>query len=277
MPRPQPERKTGGLCAACNRLMGIDDACCPHCGAKQTAALRASRAVRSTVPSDVSATQGIAVFLGLLFVLPLVALSGHPDFVAGEYLSRGNTFAAVKMGAMVSGLIDQGQYWRLVTAGYLHFGAMHILFNIYALVVLGRLVEPLYGRGWFLVIYVCTGIAAFVVSYAFHAPHVLSAGASGSITGLLGIGITHCWRHRRGNEDLLQSLLIWAVFIAAFGLFFGADNWAHLGGAVAGALCALVLPAERVGRGRQAQQLGDRLGAASVALVLLSFLMALWG
>lgn len=271
VPKPQPTRRAGRLCVACNKLVGMEDTHCPHCGVAQTGARKAAKAALSVIPADLSATHFIMGVLVLLFLVPLLALGGNPDFDAGKYLGSGDTLAAIYMGAVIKVRGHALEYWRIVTASYVHFGVMHIGFNCYALLILGRLTEQLYGRGWFVFLYVSTGIVAFVVSYLGHDYNTITAGASGSIFGLIGVGIAHCWRHRWANRMLLRTLIMWAVISAVFGLFIGADNWAHGGGFVAGVGLAWVFKAEAVTRGRAMQRIGDRLGMASAAVVLISF------
>ncbi|MBR2123223.1 MAG: rhomboid family intramembrane serine protease [Lachnospiraceae bacterium] len=100
-----------------------------------------------------------------------------------------NTSVALKYGAQYSPYVKQGQYYRLFTAMFLHFGALHLLFNMYALSVLGPAVDRVCGPVIFLIIYLLSGIAGNLATYLVDSKRsrkTVSAGASGCIFGLLG-------------------------------------------------------------------------------------------
>src|SRR5438105_11193044 len=82
--------------------------------------------------------------------------------------------------------IVKGQWWRFITPIFIHIGLLHLLFNSYALWIIGPQVEKLYGGPSFVVLYVLTGIAGVAGSYFYH-PYSISAGASGAIFGLFGV------------------------------------------------------------------------------------------
>ena len=141
-------------------------------------------------------------------------------------------------GAMLGPLIANGEYWRLFTAMFLHVGLMHLLFNSLGLFIFGRLVERIYGPVQFAVIYVVAGLSGSVASYTLN-PIAIGAGASGAIFGVLG-ALAAFFVARRdvlGKMGRQHLSGIWAI--AAINLFFGfvtpgIDNWAHMGGFVAG-------------------------------------------
>src|SRR3954471_20883566 len=91
--------------------------------------------------------------------------------------------------------IAQGQWWRFVTPIFIHIGLLHLLFNSYALWIVGPQVEKLYGSASFAVLYVLTGIAGVAGSYLYH-PYSISAGASGAIFGLFGVLLVFGFRYR---------------------------------------------------------------------------------
>jgi membrane associated rhomboid family serine protease/RNA polymerase subunit RPABC4/transcription elongation factor Spt4 len=271
LPPPAPERKSGTLCVSCNKLVGVEDAECPHCGVRQTEVRKAIRAMSDMLPDQLTGTQGVLLFLGLLFALPIVSGGYGDDFTIGGYLGQGDKWTALRMGALHSLLIQEGRWWLVVTAGYLHFGILHLLFNGYALTILGRLVEDLYGTGWFLFIFVVTGVGAFVLSYLGHSGPVFTAGASGSIFGLIGLGIAFCLMNKGGNQALLRTLVTWTALSVVIGFAMPVDNWAHGGGFVTGAVMAYLLPPKLVTRGRGMNRLGNVLGGVSVLVVLGAF------
>ena len=271
---PKNERKSGALCVACDRLVGVDDENCPYCGVPQTGVRKAARMVNDVLPSTANVTQLTLNMLVILFILPILTMGDLPEFSVADYLGSGNNLALMLMGANYGPLLEYGQYWRLVTATFLHIGAMHIVFNGYALHVLGNPLEALYGRGWFFFMYVLTGVAGNLLSWAANGISFANAGASGSIYGLIGMGISHCWRHRWVNRELLRLLVTWAIFGLVFGAVVKADNWAHIGGLLSGGALAWVLRAEVV-TNRRFKNLANIVGLVTVVVVVACFVMAL--
>lgn len=149
------------------------------------------------------------------------------------------------LGANSSQWIDQGQWWRMVTSLFLHFGLMHLLFNSVSLLFLGRFLEPLLGHTVFLVLYLLMGIGASLTSYIFN-KDVISAGASGAIFGLFGIFIVLMLTNlieRRVRQEWLKSIGVILAINLGMGLILPVDNAAHLGGLAAGLICGvLVMP-----------------------------------
>lgn len=144
-------------------------------------------------------------------------------------------------GAKVNEEIYNGQVWRLFSAMFLHIGAIHLLFNLYALYALGPLVEGYFGHLRFTAIYLLGGLCGSLASYAF-SPNP-SAGASGAIFGLAGATTVYFLRYRnnfgRRGRAILQNMLVVIGINLAFGLgMSGIDNWGHMGGLVGGALVA---------------------------------------
>lgn len=188
---------------------------------------------------------------------------------------QGQQQALVILGAKINFLIDHGQSWRLASPLFLHFGLLHILFNGYALYLLGRIVENLYGRRRFLLIYFISGIFSILSSY-FGSEHI-SVGASGAIFGLLGAAAVMGYKHREEIPPVFRrffgrGLLPWIVLNLSLGLFIdGIDNYAHVGGLVAGSLTAFFLRARisETTTETRLQHAGLSLGAAAVAILLV--------
>jgi rhomboid protease GluP len=144
----------------------------------------------------------------------------------------------VQLGAQVNMLVAAGEYWRLVTAMFLHIGLMHLAFNVYALFILGRDIEGFYGPLRFAAIYLISGIAGNVVYYAL-GPNAVSAGASGAIFGLIGAEIAFLVSNRALFGALSRQRLLNLAFLVVVNLAFGfvgrgINNLAHLGGLAAG-------------------------------------------
>ncbi|MEZ4662997.1 MAG: rhomboid family intramembrane serine protease [Caldilineaceae bacterium] len=144
-------------------------------------------------------------------------------------------------GMKINALIANGQEWRLFTAMFLHIGAFHLLFNLYALYALGPMVEGYFGHWRFAAIYILGGLGGSVASYAFSANP--SAGASGAIFGLAGATTVYFLKYRENfgqrGRAILQNMIVVIAVNLIFGLSTrGIDNWGHIGGLIGGAIVA---------------------------------------
>jgi membrane associated rhomboid family serine protease len=160
-----------------------------------------------------------------------------------------------------------GEWFRLVSSVFLHAGWLHIAFNMYVLYILGPPLERVLGHGRFLTLYLLSGLGGAVASYWFSPVNTLSVGASGAIFGLMTAWIIV---GRRLDRDVSQIIFLLGINVV-LGFVLGGIDWrAHLGGAVTGALVALVLTSSR-GQERR-QQLRKHTAATVVVLVLLVIL-----
>jgi rhomboid protease GluP len=149
--------------------------------------------------------------------------------------------AIVAAGALEASAVVAGQYWRLLSATFLHGSLDHLVGNLIALYILGLLGERAFGRQQFFVLYVLSGLAGSLLS-VLTTPGP-SVGASGAIFGLQGAAIVLVRRHR--GRLLLRDrrigvvLAVWALYTIAAGFLTPyVDNAAHIGGALGGALVA---------------------------------------
>lgn len=145
-------------------------------------------------------------------------------------------------GANFRPLTLDGQWWRLITNVFLHFGIFHLLFNMYALLYVGLLLEPYLGKARFAMAYFFTGIIASLTSMYWH-PLTISAGASGAIFGMYGVFLAMLTTNlidRALRKPLLTSIGVFVFFNLANGLKEGIDNAAHLGGLISGLLIGYV-------------------------------------
>ncbi len=132
-----------------------------------------------------------------------------------------------------------GQPWRLLTNIFLHGGLLHLLFNMYALVNIGELLEPQVGKGRYLFVYIATGIIASISSISFH-ENIVSVGASGAIFGLYGLFLALLILKvldipRVSRNNLIISILFFIGFNLIYGFSKeGIDNSAHIGGLLSG-------------------------------------------
>lgn len=150
-------------------------------------------------------------------------------------------------GAMFGPLVLDGhEYYRLLTAVFMHFGINHIVNNMLVLFVLGDNLERALGKIKYLLFYLLCGVGASAVSMLFdmgQQTHAVSAGASGAIFGVIG-GLLYAVLVNRGRlEDLSSSqLIIMIIFSLYFGFTStGVDNAAHVAGLVIGIVLAMLL------------------------------------
>ncbi len=173
-------------------------------------------------------------------------------------------------GANFSPATQDGQWWRLGSAMFLHFGLLHLALNMLSLWDGGRLVERMYGPGRFLVLYGASGLAGNLASLVAHGNQAVSGGASGAIFGVYGALLSYLWLERHGLDRAEFRGLFWgaAAFTGlaiGFGLLVtGIDNAAHGGGLLAGVLAGLALgrPFHRVPSARRIAQ-----GLAGLTLI----------
>jgi rhomboid protease GluP len=206
-------------------------------------------------------------------------------YVISWYMTQ-NTEAAQLYGAPSMGGIDvgvlmrlgakapyilAGQWWRLVTAMFLHAGLLHIGMNMWCLVDLGPEVEALFSGTKFIVLYLATGVAGFVVS-TWWSPMGLSVGASGAIMGLIGILIGASFHHGHLGREYRSRLWRWVIYIAIFGLFFAVDNAAHFGGLACGLALGYYIP-EGEPATRSSEALWNTLAVLSVLIIGGSFVL----
>ena len=143
-------------------------------------------------------------------------------------------------------ILEQGQWYRMFSSMFLHFGAPHLINNMLVLFVLGQRLEPVTGKIKFFLIYIFGGLGGNMLSlffdmYAGNAS--LSAGASGAVFAVMGGMIYVIIRHRGRVADLtVRQMLIMAAFSLYFGFASeGVDNVAHIGGLLSGFLIAVIL------------------------------------
>lgn len=165
----------------------------------------------------------------------------------------------------------RGQWWRLLTAQFLHFGLIHIGFNAMALWQLGPLAERLFGRWHFLLLFLLAGIGGGFGTLLWH-PLVNSAGASGAIFGLIGGLLAFVSRRDLGVplalvSNLRRSFLSFGGFSLAAGFLLpGVDNAAHVGGLATGYLLGLALARPVDVEARRGTDIARLAGVAAAAL-----------
>lgn len=184
------------------------------------------------------ATSGLLLLNVVVFVVMLVFGSG---------LWHTSQSAQLAWGANFGPATQDRQWWRLVTAMFVHFGLVHLAVNLWALWDVGRLVERLYGTSRWLLLYLGAGVFGNFLSLVVQGNQAVSAGASGAIFGLYGALMVFLWRER-GHVDRSEFRWMFAA-AATFTLLMlmigqllpGIDNSAHVGGLLAGALWGVIL------------------------------------
>jgi rhomboid protease GluP len=153
--------------------------------------------------------------------------------------------SVLRWGADYGPLTLHGQWWRMVVSTFLHFGLIHLLFNMFVLFNIGLFLESLAGRVPFVVLYLVCGLGGSAASLASH-PSIVSAGASGAIFGLYGALLGFLVRHRgsipaESLASLRKGALTFIGFNLLYGLRPGVDMAAHLGGLATGFALGLFL------------------------------------
>jgi rhomboid protease GluP len=194
--------------------------------------------------SRITLTQ-VLVGVNIAVFMAMIAASANPV----SFIDPRHEFSqqvSVHFGANYGPLTLSGDWWRLFTYMFLHGSLLHIGFNMWCLLDLGRLCESLYGRWSYAAIYFTTGLAGGIASIAWN-PEVWSVGASGAIFGLAGALIASFYLGefslpRFAIQSTLKSLLFFAGFNLIFGFVVpGIDNSAHIGGLVTGLALGAVI------------------------------------
>ena len=149
-----------------------------------------------------------------------------------------------KGAALGSNIFDKHEYYRLLTATFMHFGIAHLLNNMLALWILGSKLESIIGNIRFVVLYILSGLAGSIVSavhYYNAFPPVVSAGASGAIYGILGAILVVALIQRRRNDKSMFIRMGLVLFLMFYGSGTqGVDMLAHIGGLTGGIIIMLI-------------------------------------
>lgn len=203
--------------------------------------------------------------LNVAFFAAGLLLALHGGVPLNKYLAGGTTDILESTGALTPLDLVRGQWWRLLTACFVHIGLLHLGVNMYALYVLGPIVERTWGRARFLALYLIAGLGSscaamilkpFVETNGGHRIMVQLAGASGAICGIMAALALWVILNRRSLPPQLVSawlrnIVINFVLITFISMIPGVSGAGHLGGAVAGAIATLLLQSERFGAGWQ--------------------------
>jgi len=265
-PRPR-------ICPACGSLVGINTSRCHECGTNLNFSMAAiSKELSGLIGTDAPVTTVMLIVNFFMFAVTLIMTMQAGKAGGFSILSRMDGVATYRLGSSVpfSFLVYFSEYWRLVTAMFLHGGLIHIGFNMMSLYQLGPAVEELYGSSRYLFIYVVTGAFGFLCSsYANH----LSLGASGALLGLVGVLLAVTSKRGGGYMRQIRSQLIMStVLLFAIGFLpgFAIDNWAHGGGLAAGFVLGKVF-ADREPQGVTEKRVAAVLGWVAGLVVITCF------
>ena len=173
----------------------------------------------------------------LVFLLMLASGVSITEPTVGQLLHWGANFGP---------LDHAGQWWRLLSACFLHIGFLHIAFNMYVLYQAGPFTERLFGGSRFLVLYLLAGIGGNVLGLLLH-PLTVSAGASGAIFGVYGGLLAFLLKERAAlRPEAVKAIGQSALIFIGLNLFYGmasahTDLTAHIGGLITGFLAGLLL------------------------------------
>lgn len=268
-----PDRETLVTCSDCGRPI------CPDCmtfgpvgircpehasatGRAPAAPRRASRrAVLQLSSSGPIVTQALIAINALVFLAEL-ALGGDLTGTGSWIYEKGVLVAsAVDSSGLLVG-VAEGEWWRLLTAVFLHYGPLHLGMNMLVLWLLGQGVEDYFGHARFALLYVVAGLAGSAGALLW-SPNALTVGASGAIWGIMGAAIV--LERRRiyvfGGQAMMLLLLNVAVTLFIPGISIGG----HFGGLVGGVLAALAFTSLRRSPALATLAVGG-IGALAVAV-----------
>lgn len=229
----------------------------------------------ANAPAIQSANPAAKIQTSSLVTIALVAVNA---LVFAVMLARGVSLfnptpdQAIAFGADFGPLTLNGQWWRLVTSMFVHFGLIHIGLNMWCLWNLGLASEVLLGRFSYLLAYFASGIFGSIASIYWH-PMAAGAGASGAIFGLAGVLVTFVYlkktpAHLRINPNMLGSLGTFILFNLVYGQAIpGISNAAHIGGLVMGAAVGALLPAATLPESARRARLSLVVGLSAIVLV----------
>ena len=242
-----PDVQTGLRCVRCG------DPICPDCmrpaavGYQCPDCARGSRQeVHQPGRRIGSSAAGLSITNVLIAICVGVYVIGVAMSGAGSVIAGATEKVMITLGAEQPFLIASGQYWRLFTSIFLHFGILHLALNMYALFIIGNVVESELGRIRYLALFLVTGWFSSAIAYWLTPPLVavqggltlqISAGASGAIFGLFGVFLAYNYRRRHlaFYANRTRQMLMLIVLNIVFTFAIPGISWqAHVGGLVAG-------------------------------------------
>ena len=232
-----PDRATGLSCTRCGRpacpeclreaSVGYQ---CVDCVGEGRRGARRGVTIAGAEPGGRPLVTPTLVGLNVAVFALTVATSGS--------VSRNDRAPLFQEWALVPAAVADGEWWRLLTGGFLHFGPIHLLFNMMALWVIGRDIEPALGRARFLAVYLVSLLGASTAVMLLSVPNALVAGASGAVFGLMG-ALAVLLRRLRIPLGQVGGLI--AINLVITFVLPGISVAGHLGGLLTGAIATAAL------------------------------------
>ncbi|HEY2820418.1 MAG TPA: rhomboid family intramembrane serine protease [Candidatus Acidoferrum sp.] len=266
-PRPQ-------ICPACGSLVGINATRCHNCGTNLRFSMaKVSKGLSELFGGHAPVTTILLIVNVIMFAVEFMAMAAHGQGGGLTIVWGMGGESAYRLGASFPfSIFVMHEWYRLITATYLHGGLIHIGFNMMVLMDIGPVVEELYGSARYFFLYTVTGAVGFLVSaYATH----FSLGASAPILGLVGLMLAVTTKRTGLQVQQLRARLIsWVVTLFVIGLMPGlsVDNWAHGGGFAAGFLLGRIF-ADHEPRTASELRVAQALGFLTAVVVVSSFVL----
>ncbi|MQA14818.1 MAG: rhomboid family intramembrane serine protease [Pseudonocardiaceae bacterium] len=258
------DRPTGLRCVRCHRPA------CPECLREASVGYqcvdcvnegrrtqRYSTTIAGARPTGRDVAIPIIIGINLIVFAVTVAQAGSLQRNAGAELFRSWALSPIA--------VADGQFWRLITSGFLHFGPIHLAFNMLALYIIGRDLETVLGRGRFLAVYLVSLLGGSAAVFALEQVNSLTAGASGAVYGLMGGLLMVLLRLRRSPGP---ALFIIGINVVITFTVPGISLYGHLGGLVFGTIATAAMvyaPRDR----RVPVQVATVATLVAIALVLV--------
>src|SRR5881392_977069 len=245
------------ICTECMTPAPVGQRCPEHSGKPQGIARMKTGVTRATGRGETGIVTRVLIAINVLIYLAELLQGSGVNAASGSIYVNGVLVASAReLGGHVlpAGLdigqpigVAHGDWWRLMTAAFLHYGPIHLGFNMFFLYWIGTPVEQYLGRARFLLVYLVSGLAGSAGALVL-SPHSVTVGASGAIFGLLGAGLVLEWMATGSIAG--QYLTLIAINLVFTFAVPNISIGGHLGGLIAGALGVLVFA--RFGRGHAA-------------------------
>lgn len=256
------------LCVQCRKLIGLDSVC-PYCDANNANPLLRFKRSLAAQGQSLSLT---ALLIGVnVFVFLLTCVNGMEAATSAMEIAQPSGELVFRMGIQDNAAIAAGQWWRLITAMFIHLGVVHLFFNAYVLWMTGRYVEEEFGIRLMAVIYLLSGFLGFVASYA---AGIGGGGASGAISGVMGAILARRWLlDGHFNHPMARYALMLTLLTVLFSAMPGVNHVAHGVGFVIGAGISALLSKVNLKRGGAIALLALSVLCVTVTVVALGAML----
>jgi len=250
-----PDRVTGLSCSECGRPI------CTECMTMAPVGIRCPEHAGGQRVMDRAAIQTVvAPVTRLLIAINVAVYVAELATGSGVYGDRGWIF---EHGVLFGPLVEAGDWWRLITAAFMHYGPFHLLLNMYGLYFAGTLLERAIGHWRFLLLYLASGLAGSAGALVW-SPTALTLGASGALFGILGALFVLERRGHLATEGQIAGLIVInLIFTFAFARLISVGG--HVGGLIGGVAAMFILTQVR---GRPALSAAGLLAVGVVSIVI---------